>query len=169
MNSGLVLVRFPFVVRCLLLLVASLFTEAARACSCLPPPPPKEALAQAAAVFSGKVEKAEVISLTETNAGQVFTNEIKKVTLRVAESWKGTNARELVVYTPVNSAMCGYNFVQGETYLVYASEVGTVRKTKELHTNLCTRTRVLSRAQEDLRALGHGTKPPAAGQTGSVK
>jgi hypothetical protein len=131
----------------------------ARACSCLPPPPPKEALAKAEAVFSGTVESVERSSNKSTHDGKEYIHERFKVTVRVAESWKGTNAAALVVYTELNGAICGYNFVKGSSYLIYAHGGGA--SGKDLLVSLCSRTRPLSGAKEDLQAFGTGKKPAA--------
>ena len=131
----------------------------ARACSCLPPPPPKEALANATAVFSGMVESVKRSSEKYTYDGKERIHERFKVTVRVAESWKGTNTATLVIYTDLDGAMCGYNFVKGSSYLIYAHGGGV--SGKDLLVSLCSRTRPLSGAKEDLQAFGTGKKPAA--------
>jgi hypothetical protein len=115
------------------------------ACSCTPPPPPKEALAQSAAVFAGKVTAVE-------KAGEF---EIA-VTLEVSQTWKGVKARKVTLYTANNGAICGVGFKEGATYLVYAHQQkrGDV---DVLATNLCTRTTSLEAAAADLKDLGDGT------------
>ncbi|HEY0550491.1 MAG TPA: hypothetical protein VGF13_12885 [Verrucomicrobiae bacterium] len=127
----------------------------AAACSCLPNPPPKEALAKAAAVFSGTVENTEKSSYRVTYDGKEFTHERIKVTVRVQESWKGTNAATLVIYTETDGAMCGYSFAKGTRYIIYAHQDAK----KDLLVSLCSRTAALSQAHEDVQALGAGKKP----------
>jgi len=116
--------------------------QTAFACSCVPPPPPVEALEQSDAVFSGKVLKVE---RDESGFGKI-------VTLRMLRSWKGIQARTVRISTADNSAACGYGFEVGRKYLVYA------HGEEELHTNICTRTRRLENAGDDLDALGPGTR-----------
>ena len=118
-------------------------------------PPPKEALAKADAVFSGTVEKIDKVSEKVTYDGKVSSYDRLKVTVRVQESWKGTNAATLMVYTSPDGAMCGYQFTKGTRYLIYAGQ----GEKKELVASLCSRTAPLSNAQEDLHALGIGKKP----------
>ena len=120
----------------------------AAACSCAPPPPPREALKGSTAVFSGKV--VEVKRHDDFRLAVEFAAE---------ESWKGIDARKVVVYTANNGAACGVNFEKGKRYLVYATEVpqGDEGK-KALSTNLCTRTAKLADAKEDLKDLGEGKK-----------
>lgn len=114
-------------------------------CSCAPPPPPKGALENAVAVFSGKC-----VEMKEANQ---FT---KQFTFEVAKVWKGEVGKKVTVTTAANGAACGYGFdTKGEaTYIVYCFGKGDA-----LQTNLCTRTRPLSAAAEDLKELGDGAPP----------
>ena len=132
-----------------------LTTFSAAACSCMPSPPPQEALAKADAVFSGTVENIEKTSEKVLYDGKESSYERLKVTVRVQESWKGTNAATLVVYTSPNGASCGYRFTKGTRYLIYAGH----GEKKELVASLCSRTASMSQAQGDLQALGAGKKP----------
>lgn len=113
-----------------------------------------EAREQAAAVFQGRVIATEQ---------QIGTDgyRYQRVTLQVNTAWKGSVARETVVYTGSGGGDCGYSFQQGVEYLVYASSVraGTspqVFPTNAFVTNICSRTRPLSEASDDLVALGPG-------------
>ena len=121
----------------------------AMACSCIPSPPPKKALEVSAAVFSGKVTKVE------------RTAQFKlKVTIQVARTWKGTKGKTVEVLTVNSGAACGYSFKKGESYLVYGYKPKTEDgKVGPLSTGLCTRTKNLKAAGEDLKALGEGKKP----------
>jgi len=114
----------------------------AYACSCIQPGPPADALDQSEAVFSGTV--AEVVP----QANGVL------VTFDVNEVWKGPNGPQLTLSTSGSSASCGYDFVQGEEYLVYG-----FAQEGELATGLCTRTAPLANAVDDLAALGEGAAP----------
>lgn len=118
------------------------------ACSCKAPPLPKKALAQAAAVFAGKVK-----SVTTTGVR-------KTVAFEITRTWKGTKGKTVSVMTANNSAACGYNFKVGETYLVYCYRTGGKGKPAgPLHTNICTRTATLAAAKGDLLEIGKGEKP----------
>lgn len=112
----------------------------AAACSCAPPPPPKEAMEKAKAVFAGKV------------TGVVDRDGRKTVTLDVSRSWKGAGVKKVVVTTASSGAACGYGFsTKGDAeYLVYAFDDGA----GGLSTNICTRTKPLAGAEEDLKELG---------------
>ena len=116
----------------------------AEACSCAPPSDPRGEMEHADAVFSGRVVDVEP---GERERG------FRRLAVRFALDavWKGlTEGDEATVRTAEQSAACGYSFSPGEEYLVYAyaSESG------ELTTGLCTRNAPLSRASDDLAALG---------------
>jgi hypothetical protein len=112
------------------------------ACSCVQPGPPAEASAGAAAVFAGTVSS---ISPAGPNGGSLL------VTFDLSQSWKGPEGPQLTITTADNSASCGFEFAQGEEYLVYA-----LPQDGQLYTGLCTRTAPLAAAGEDLAALGEG-------------
>jgi hypothetical protein len=106
------------------------------ACSCAGPSTVEEEFQRQTAVFSGKV-----ITINKTNNGL-------KITFEVDQAWKGEVGKKLSVYTAMFSASCGYEFMENERYLVYA--FGDMNK---LQVGLCSRTKFLSTAAEDLKAL----------------
>ena len=118
----------------------------AYACSCFPlgNEPLKQQVDRAkknsAAVFSGKV--LEVIKKPDN-----FQVVVK---FQVQSSWKGNVSKQITITTASDSAMCGYNFEVGESYLVYTSGADV----KNLQTNLCSRTAKLSAAKADTKVLG---------------
>jgi len=114
----------------------------ANACSCLKPPPPLEAKERAAAVFSGTV------------IGQESSQFEVKVNFKVRRVWKGNIGDTVSVITNTNSAACGINFRDRQSYLVYA-----FKNENQLRTNLCSRTKLIDRASEDLQELGSGIRP----------
>ena len=129
-------------------LLAMLAAPTAYACSCVPPGPPSEALAQADVVAA-----VEVLGIDRTTEADY---PLLRVQTRVIRGFKGADSDRLALYTATNSAACGFNFEEGQRYLVYASDHdGT------LSTGLCTRTAALADAEEDLEAfnardvLGH--------------
>lgn len=135
----------------LLALIAALAVppRPAHACSCVPPPPPAAARDQATAVFAGTV--------SAIGGGDQSSGGALLVTFELQQVWKGPDGPQLTITTPADSAGCGYGFVQGESYLVYADAQGG-----QLSTGLCARTTPLAAADADLAALGPGT-PVAAG------
>lgn len=117
------------------------------ACTCISPITPQEALESSTAVFVGKVVS------TEVQDGIIITTaDPVTVTFEVSKSWKGSNLKTLVLTTPRDGTSCGYNFEEGETYIVYAQ--GTE---DQLNTHICTRTNLFVNAQQDLQVLGEGT------------
>jgi MYXO-CTERM domain-containing protein len=117
--------------------------RAARACSCLPPPPPGDAASRAVAVFEGRTFGAR----REQNE-QRFAFEVTRV-------WKGEVAPAVEVVTALHSAACGRSFELGVPYVVYAS----ARDDGTLTDNLCSRSRMVADAVEDLDTLGAGRPP----------
>lgn len=108
----------------------------AMACSCMVTDAPLEeqietAYKDASAVFSG-----EVISVTDS-ADDSYSYAVK---IKVAKSWKGGKAKEITVTTGKDSAMCGFNFEVGKSYLVYAHG-----EAEKLSTNICSRSRVFDK------------------------
>ncbi len=110
------------------------------ACSCMPPGDPKMEMEQATAVFVGRVYSIE-------NSGGTMW-----VHFEVSEVWKGPYQSLLTVQTAESSAACGFNFMQSTEYMVYA-----YGDTNIPQVSLCSRTRPLSEAAEDLKLLGPGT------------
>lgn len=125
--------------------------QAVEACRCRPPPPPKQSLTQAGAVFAGKVVDIKYDDATRQ----------KTVTMEVSSVWKGEVGKKIVVKTAISSAACGYNFQKGKSYMVYCLKRNKKGDEKQatVSTNICTRTRPMSQAGDDVKALGDGEKP----------
>ncbi|SEN38465.1 hypothetical protein [Lihuaxuella thermophila] len=121
-----------------------LFPLKADACSCVPTGPPRQEMAESDAVFSGKVIRISEESMQ------------KRVIFHVDSVWKGIETSEVMVVTHSQEPACGYPFVEGERYLVYAR----VHDQGEWTTSICSRTKLYSSAKDDLQELGTG-KPPS--------
>jgi hypothetical protein len=122
-----------------LLLLAS--AEYSFACTCVASNRPlnaqvKEAFNNSNVIFSG-----EVTSITPKSEYEVT------VKIKVEKSWKGTFSKEVAITTNKNSAMCGYGFEVGKTYLVYAYGAKD-----DLSTTNCSRTKLFSN-KEDIKYL----------------
>ena len=133
--------------------------QAVEACRCRPPPPPKQSLAQSGAVFLGKVTDIQY-----NDAGRY-----KIATLEVTGFWKGEVGKTVKVRTSISSAACGYNFQKDNVYLVYCLKpTGKQADAKQqvFQTNICTRTRPISQAKEDIKAFGEGKKPGGDAKNG---
>ncbi|SDX98390.1 hypothetical protein [Thermoactinomyces sp. DSM 45892] len=107
-----------------------------QACSCAPSDDPVKEADKSSAVFVGKVVQLE------RDANQ------RIATLHVSKRWKGDLDPELIVYTALSEASCGFTFEMEKEYLVYA-----IKKNGHLTTTICSRTKLLSEAQADLDAL----------------
>lgn len=116
----------------------------ALACRCIPPPSAKIALKKSAAVFAGKVVSIE----SNVDSQRSRFNIVK---FQVSKNWKGGVAKTIVVTTPGHSAACGVRFDRGQSYLVYAY---SSKDQKGLLTNICTRTKLLAQAKQDVAELG---------------
>jgi len=140
------------------------FAKVARPCSCIDYSPPiAESLRQADVVFSGEVTKLEVLpswwadtderadaELLESASGEQPIR-VVKVTFAVAKVWKGVSQATVVIRTFFECCVCGSTFAVGQAYIVYGYRSHSGDK---LWTNICTRTKELRLAAEDLDGLG---------------
>ncbi len=133
---------------CLIFLV---FNTGGYACSCLPPSSPAQELDKSTAVFSGKVIEIKKHEQKKA-AGEYDPFTAVEAVFEVEKSWKGIDKKQVSVFTSSNSASCGYNFQKGQSYLVYAN----ADEQERLVTGICSRTKNLNDAREDLNELGAG-------------
>jgi MYXO-CTERM domain-containing protein len=103
---------------------------------------PSEGLSSSHAVFSGEVTQVERNKATRFGG--------LEITFRVERVWKGDAKKEIKVHTAGSSAACGYTFVKGSKYLVYAVSDDA----DPMRVSLCSRTTVLDNAKQDLSFLG---------------
>jgi len=116
---------------------------------------PPTALAQSSAVFAGTA--VERLRPNDCPAYVDWVNQLQNVHLRgyavwrtsfaVSESWKGVETKMVTVRTRPG-VDCGYKFIVGSQYLVYAYP-----GPDGWETNVCTRTRELADAGDDLLFL----------------
>lgn len=125
-------------------------------CSCGPREDFATAFARSAAVFLGEVLSIQD-AVPDYNYG-VW------VTLRVDAQWKGAPSTTLRILTGSSGANCGYDFMEGQRYLVYAETYG---QTGDLWTHLCSRTHGYYAGDPDLALLA--ATPVAAGSWGRMK
>lgn len=128
-----------------------LYASSVSACSCAENPGVEVALEQSDVVFSGKV--GNVIEKKQANG---FLS--KSVLFDVIHNWKGVENTQIIIATGLGGGDCGFYFIEGEEYLVYAYE-STMYGSETLEANICSRTSKLSLAQEDLTVLGEGELP----------
>ena len=138
-------------------------------CSCAKVDAPRIALDSSDAVFSARVvalddrpiPSPDVSSLQgEARHEAVWAYlrqamERLRVTLEVRRVWKGDIGDRIDIYTANECCICGYNFELGKEYLIYAYRLPSGR----LVTSICSRTRPMTEAWEDLAELGAGVQP----------
>jgi MYXO-CTERM domain-containing protein len=118
----------------------------ALACSC-EPQTVEQAKQDAVAIFQGRVT-----AIVAAPASGPDALPEKSVTLEVARRWRGVKGQGTVTLrTAESGATCGYGFVLGTSYLIYAAG-----EPAKLEVHSCSRTRPVSDAGEDLAALGEG-------------
>ncbi len=170
-------------IRLILTTILFVLFGAAYACKCVGPGTVKESFNKADLVVYGEVASIDTVRLAETInveeakvVEQKLRDDLKrhfkmtyvlKVNLTIIEIFKGETLRhDIVIYTPLRSATCGYRFRMGEEYIVYGSgrnflsflfhkeEDGRAfRKEGAFWTTHCTRTSVYSKAEADELSL----------------
>ncbi|MFJ7736705.1 hypothetical protein ACIQ2D_10210 [Lysinibacillus sp. NPDC097287] len=127
------------------------FPSTTSACSCAYLPSVEDEIERSKAIFSGKVvDVKERLSLKGSTT--------KSVLFEVTNTWKGVEQSQIIITTGQGGGDCGYNFIKGKEYLVYADE-SNMYGAKSLVTVTCDRTNMLSSLQEDLEVLGEGQPP----------
>ncbi len=165
---------FPILLGVALLAVTPIIPAgtACEICSCAPQLPPSRARDSSAAVFSGRVVallNQPVATPDSTLQGSQRRDAelayLRKpvnrlqVTIEVLEVWKGDIAARTDVYTANECCVCGFPFELGKEYLIYAGRASS----GHLGVSLCSRTRELSKAADDVAALGPGAAPSRPG------
>jgi hypothetical protein len=119
------------------------------ACTCEMPKLPCEEYWKRDAVFVG-----EVTALKSARDAQGW--QARLVTLTVTEAFRGVTGAEISLTTGMSGGDCGFGFLQGGQYLVYAYRN---KQSGQLSASICSRTRKLAEAENDLvylRSLGKG-------------
>ena len=128
------------------------FPRPASACSCLQTSV-TDAFAQADVVFTGRVVSIRLGNPLEP--GVISTADPVLIALDVSGYWKGPVSRVITVTTRRSEMSCGFTFQTGRDYLIYAYK-GEAGRT----TDLCSRTRSVTKAADDLKSLGVAKVPP---------
>jgi hypothetical protein len=112
----------------------------ASACSCVESALPQEVKATEA-IFTGKVVKLEVTDVKNGISSIA-------VTIAVEHAFKGNVPKTVVMTTSDGCCYCAPWFEIARTYVIFASESrGT------FSTSTCTRTKLVSEAEEELKYL----------------
>jgi hypothetical protein len=112
-------------------------------------------------VFAGKAAKVQDLGKNIDSSHRVV------VTFQVDRSWKGAVHKVMVMHTRINTADCdGFVFTEGKQYIVYGYRRENwnfkdivPKASKVLGTGLCSRTRQIEFAGEDLKILGTAGSP----------
>src|SRR6267378_2267102 len=118
------------------------------ACTCVPERPPCEAFGSARAVFIGKVVGSRERRTQKNEDGTITTYDVGEIYFRVDESFGGIQGSRVVIHSGTGGGDCGYWFIRAKRYLVYA-----YGDASNWSTGICTRTRPLTEAAEDLTFL----------------
>lgn len=136
----------------LLLLWLVLLASDANACDCLfGGGAPCQEYWKASSVFVGTVSYSSRVTLDD---GSDFKRQQRLVRLTIDQVFRGIDGSEVEVLTGLGDADCGYEFKLGGQYFVYANR----SKDNRLYTGICSRTRPLSEATEDLAFIRELTK-----------
>ena len=151
------------------------------ACSCSTPGTPCHAAGIAAAAFTGTVlnitfypaqpvpaDNARPAAARRLSApaladgGRALSRAFFLIRIQVEDVLSGIDPgqREIEVVTGLGEADCGYPFQSGMDYVVYASK----NAEGQLATGICSRTRPLAQAAEDLRYFHAMAGAPATGE-----
>lgn len=133
------------------LFIIGTFPSSSKACSCAELPSVGDEFARSEAVFSGKV-----IDVKESRGLKGSSS--KSVLFEVTNTWKGVHKSQMIISTGLSSGDCGFDFSEGQEYLVYAHK-STMYGSKSLVTTTCDRTKELRSSKEDLKILGNGQSP----------
>ena len=137
----------------------ALSAGSALACSCLESAP-CQAYGEASAVFVGTVIDSRVITTKQDK----YERGTRAVRLSVDTPFRGVRDPEVEVTTGMGGGDCGFRFVPTKQYLVYAYE-----NKGKLSTGICSRTRSVSSAAEDLSYIrGLAKAKPGATISGKV-
>ena len=116
------------------------------ACSCLSLGPAMTSFFSSDTIFSGRVLD---IKNPEAQNGIMSSADPVQVTFDVFKSYKGLRGNNVVVTTTLSDDSCGYDFKNGQEYLVYANKSSG----DNLSVSLCSRTALLSGTRNDIRAF----------------
>ena len=141
----------------------------AEACTCGGPGAPCQAFGSAAAVFVGTVTDIWSQPRKAPARGEEIDWAPRTVSFTVKEAFSGVEGATAQVSTGLGGGDCGYSFVKGTTYLVYAYGTGSGER-RRLSTGICTRTQLAFGATEDLEFLrGLARKPGGVTASGRVE
>jgi len=122
-----------------------LLVEPAQPCTCMAPATTAEALQKSSAVFRGRV-----VAIYRSFFDRIgITNSAGyRVQFEITKQWKGAPSKSTVVITRLIGEACGFPFEQNKEYLVYV-----VTEPRDIQTGICTGTKNINDAEQDIRDL----------------
>ena len=126
-----------------------------QACKCAQVGSPSEELEKFSAVFSGRV--VSIQHSYDPDGVSVSPEDRTTVGIEVSAVWKGIVHEEMYITTPPTGGSCGFDFIEGEEYIVYADD--SPYADGGYTAGICSRTALIGQAQEDLDVLGEGQAP----------
>lgn len=149
MNQNVRKPRRRYIAGVLVMLVTAVialtaFPEQALACKCM-----KFESALAAKEKANMVVQGTVLNVKrEKMNGKTYNAAL----IEVKQSWKGTNQSNVIVYTDLST--CGFEFIKNQEYLLFTREDEGIQVL-----NLCSGSKLIADAQQELKDLGAGTPP----------
>lgn len=135
--------------RCIFFIISLLsITNFALACDCDGTPTIAESIKSSDVIVTGKV----ISILPDNKNGKQSTYLFEIIRLKVESVIKGDSTQVIEIKTAATTAMCGFPFKKGESYLVYGSSDKKANK-KVYWVSFCDRTKSLSEAEEELQVL----------------
>jgi hypothetical protein len=141
--------------------------DATYACSCVNPRPPCAYYGNTSAIFLGRVVgSAERKSYLDKD-GNKTVYDVGTIRFLVQENFVGAPGYEVEIHSGTGGGDCGYWFRRNESYIVYAYRS---QEDNKLYTSICTRTKHVSQAEEDLAFLrGLANAKPGATLYGELE
>lgn len=140
--------------------------DVAAACSCVRQRSPCNYYGDASAIFLGRVVGAAQQKTSVDENGNKTTYDVGKIRFLVQENFKGAPGYEVEIHSGTGGGDCGYWFLRNESYVVYAYRS---KDDDKLYTHICTRTRHVVHAEEDLAYLrAQATTKPGASLYGRL-
>ncbi len=99
--------------------------------------------------FDGAVFVGQVVRIEKNEARYEV-----KVTFEVEKYWKGVETSQASIYTAMDGAACGVNYVEGQNYFVIAN-----RSERKFYTDLCSWLGYRKNEKAYLKGLGRGKNP----------
>ena len=143
----------------LIVVATSFFAPApADACSCVGGIPLCETFWKTSAVFVGEVASITPTAPADpTQPSGLFAR--RRVRFTVEKTYRGDVGREVEVFTGMGGGDCGFNFIRGRKYLVFAHAFEG-----RMTTGICSPTRLLADADEALAYLNQASSSSQGGR-----